>query len=149
MSQVIDVAVKENQQPMTYQVITTEPKICLDFVEGTTGSCSETCITGDVDGTEEVSIKAEEAIDMKDEMPEAVKCSPIKIENEGYKRPDPTHYPHSIQPLKMEPTEGSETSAALKLMPGKYPKEDIQQAADCLFLIIFIEKECVFLGGST
>jgi hypothetical protein len=44
----------------------------------------------------------------------------------GYKRPDPTHYPHSIQPLKMEPTEGSETSAALKLTPGKYPKEDIQ-----------------------
>jgi hypothetical protein len=27
----------------------------------------------------------------------------------------------------MEPTEGSETSAALKLTPGKYPKEDIQQ----------------------
>jgi hypothetical protein len=30
--------------------------------------------------------------------------------------------------LKMEPTEGSETSAALKLTPGKYPKEDIQQS---------------------
>jgi hypothetical protein len=27
----------------------------------------------------------------------------------------------------MEPTQGSETSAALKLTPGKYPKEDIQQ----------------------
>jgi hypothetical protein len=26
----------------------------------------------------------------------------------------------------MEPTEGSEMSAALKLTPGKYPKEDIQ-----------------------
>jgi hypothetical protein len=26
-------------------------------------------------------------------------------------------------------TEGSETSAALKLTPGKYPKEDIQQLA--------------------
>jgi hypothetical protein len=32
-----------------------------------------------------------------------------------------------IQPLKMEPTEGSETSAALKLTPGEYPKEDIQK----------------------
>jgi hypothetical protein len=57
-------------------------QICLDFVEGTTGSCSETCVTFDVDGTEEVSIKVEEAIDMKDEMPESVKCPPIKIENE-------------------------------------------------------------------
>jgi hypothetical protein len=28
----------------------------------------------------------------------------------------------------MEPTEGSETSAALKLTPGKYPKEDIQHS---------------------
>ena len=39
------------------------------------------------------------------------------------------HYPHSIlyiQPLKMEPTEGSETSADLKLTPGKYPKQHIQ-----------------------
>jgi len=30
--------------------------------------------------------------------------------------------------LKMEPTEGSETSAALKLTPGIYPKEDIQHS---------------------
>jgi hypothetical protein len=35
---------------------------------------------------------------------------------------------HYIQLLKMEPTEGSETSAALKLTPGKYPKEDIQHS---------------------
>jgi hypothetical protein len=28
----------------------------------------------------------------------------------------------------MEPTEGSETSAALKLTPRKYPKEDIQHS---------------------
>jgi hypothetical protein len=40
-------------------------QICLDFVEGTTGSCIETCVTCDVDGTEEVSIKFEEAIDIK------------------------------------------------------------------------------------
>jgi hypothetical protein len=57
-------------------------QICLDFVEGTTGSWSETCVTGDVDGTEEISIKIEEAIDIKDEMPEAVKCSAIKAEDE-------------------------------------------------------------------
>jgi hypothetical protein len=33
-----------------------------------------------------------------------------------------------IQPLNMERTEGSETSAALKLTPGIYPKEDIQHS---------------------
>jgi hypothetical protein len=31
-----------------------------------------------------------------------------------------------IQPLKMDPTEGSETSVKLNLTPGKYPKENIQ-----------------------
>jgi hypothetical protein len=30
-----------------------------------------------------------------------------------------------IQPLKMDLTEGSETSAKLNLTPGKYPKENI------------------------
>jgi hypothetical protein len=29
------------------------------------------------------------------------------------------------EPLKMDPTEGSETSAKLNLTPGKYPKENI------------------------
>ena len=32
----------------------------------------------------------------------------------------------SIQPLKMELTEGSETSANYNLTPGRYPKEHIQ-----------------------
>jgi hypothetical protein len=31
-----------------------------------------------------------------------------------------------IQPLKMDLTEGSETSAKLNLTPGKYPNENIQ-----------------------
>jgi hypothetical protein len=31
-----------------------------------------------------------------------------------------------IQPLKMDLTEGSETSAKHNLTPGKYPKEHIQ-----------------------
>jgi hypothetical protein len=31
------------------------------------------------------------------------------------------------QPLKMDLTEGSETSAKLNLTPGKYPKENIQE----------------------
>ena len=52
------------------------------FVDCGTGSYSETCVTCDVDGTEEVSIKVEEAIDIKNEMPEAIKCPPIKTEIE-------------------------------------------------------------------
>jgi hypothetical protein len=37
-------------------------------VEGETGSCSQTVVKCDVDGTEEVSIKVEESIDIKDEI---------------------------------------------------------------------------------
>ena len=55
---------------------------CMCFVEGGTGSCSETCVTCDVGGTEEVGINVEEDIDIKDEMPEAISFPPIKTENE-------------------------------------------------------------------
>jgi len=51
-------------------------------VEGETGSCSETCVKCDVDGTEKVSIKVEEAVDIKDEIPEAITFPSIKTENE-------------------------------------------------------------------
>ena len=54
----------------------------LGFVDGETGSCSETRVTCDVVGTEEVIIKFEEDIDIKNEMPEAIKFPPIKTENE-------------------------------------------------------------------
>jgi hypothetical protein len=36
------------------------------------------------------------------------------------------HPPSTSQPLKMELTEGSETSANYNLTPGKHPKEQIQ-----------------------
>ncbi len=55
---------------------------CMCFVESGTGSCSETCVTCDVGGTEEVSINAEEAIVIKDEIPEAIKFPPSRTENE-------------------------------------------------------------------
>ena len=55
---------------------------CLGFVDGGTGSCSETCVTCDVDRSEEVIITVEEATDIKDKMPEAVKFPPIKTQNE-------------------------------------------------------------------
>jgi len=49
----------------------------MDFVEGETGSCSETCVM-----FEEVSIKVEEAIDIKTEIPEAESFPPINTEHE-------------------------------------------------------------------
>ena len=55
---------------------------CMGCVEGETGSCIETCVMCDVDGTEEVSIKREEAIDIKEEIPEAISFPPIKTERE-------------------------------------------------------------------
>ena len=69
---------------------------CMGFVEGETGSCSQTPVTCDVDGTgdvsikvedavyikDEVSIKVEEVIDIKDEIPEAATFPPIKTEHE-------------------------------------------------------------------
>ena len=69
---------------------------CMGFMEGETGSCSKACVTCDVDGTEEVcinfedaidikeevSFKVEETIDIKDEIPEAISFPPVKTEHE-------------------------------------------------------------------
>jgi len=55
---------------------------CLCFVEGAAGPFSDTCVTCGVDGTEEVSIKVEEASDIKLEIPEAVTFPSIKTESE-------------------------------------------------------------------
>ena len=55
---------------------------CFDFVDGGTGSCSQASVTCDIDGTEDFNIKVEEVIDIKDEMPEAIKCPPIQTEIE-------------------------------------------------------------------
>ena len=45
-----------------------------------------------------------------------------------------------IQPLKMELTQGSETSANYNLTPGKYPKEYIQY----LYIVFFLEIAAIF-----
>ena len=55
---------------------------CMCCVEGETGPCSEMCVTSDVDGTESVSIKVEEAINIKAEIPEALTFPSIKTEHE-------------------------------------------------------------------
>jgi len=55
---------------------------CMDCVEGETGSCSATCVQCAADGTEGVSIKIEEAIDIEDEIPEAISFPEIKTEPE-------------------------------------------------------------------
>jgi hypothetical protein len=67
----------------------------MDFEEGETGYCSETCLTCDVDGTEEFSVKDEDTVDIKeeasikfeavyikDEIPEAIISPPIRTEHE-------------------------------------------------------------------
>ena len=55
---------------------------CMGFVEDETGCCIETCVECDVGGTEEVSIKVEVAVDMEDEIPEAISFPPMKTEHE-------------------------------------------------------------------
>ena len=55
---------------------------CMGFVEDETGCCIEKCEMCDVDGTDEVSIKVEEAVDIKNEIPEAILVPPIKTEQE-------------------------------------------------------------------
>jgi len=56
----------------------------MDVVLGPTASYSATCLTcdDDDDGKEEVSMKVEDAIDIKGEIPEAISLSPIKTEQE-------------------------------------------------------------------
>jgi hypothetical protein len=54
----------------------------MGFVEDETGYYSETCVASDVDGIEEVYIKVEEAVDIKEENPETVTLSPIKPKHE-------------------------------------------------------------------
>ena len=53
-----------------------------DVLEGESGSYSETCVTGDDDGTEEVSIQAQEAIGIKEGIPEPITSPPIEAEQE-------------------------------------------------------------------
>jgi hypothetical protein len=54
----------------------------MDFVEGGPGSDVETCVMCGVDGTGEVSIKVEETVVVKDEIPEAEWFPPMKTEVE-------------------------------------------------------------------
>ena len=55
---------------------------CVCRVEGKPGPLFETCVMSDVDGIEELSIKVEEAIDTKDEIPEAIIFRPFKTDQE-------------------------------------------------------------------
>jgi len=55
---------------------------CVCCVEGETVSCSETCVTYDFDANGDVSIKVEDVLGIKDEIPEARTFPPIKPEQE-------------------------------------------------------------------
>jgi len=52
------------------------------FVEDATDPCNETGVKCEVDGVEEVSIKVEETIDIKVEIPEDLTLTSIKTELE-------------------------------------------------------------------
>jgi hypothetical protein len=54
----------------------------MGFVEGEGCSCNETGVECDVDATEEVSTEVDEAVYIKDEIPEAKMFPPIKTEQE-------------------------------------------------------------------
>ena len=54
----------------------------MDFVEGGTVSGTETFVMVHADRTEEVRIKVEEAIHIKDEIPEATSFPPVNTEHE-------------------------------------------------------------------
>jgi hypothetical protein len=71
---------------------------CWCFVEGETGSCRQTCV---MCGTEEVSIEDEEAIDIKDGIPEAISFPPIKTE-EAIDIKDEIPEAISLPPIKTE-----------------------------------------------
>jgi hypothetical protein len=68
---------------------------CMGLVEGETGSCSDTCVTGGVGRTGEGSIQVEETVAMRDEVSGAVKIPAIYAENEvrllGVHEMFPTH----------------------------------------------------------
>jgi len=53
----------------------------MDCVGCRTGSYSETCVQCGVDGTEEIGIK-QEAVDIEDEIPEAITFPSVKNEHE-------------------------------------------------------------------
>jgi uncharacterized protein YgiM (DUF1202 family) len=55
---------------------------CMGSMEDETGSCSETCVVYAFDGTEEISNKVEEELDIKDEIPESKTSPSIKTEHE-------------------------------------------------------------------
>jgi len=55
----------------------------VDFVEGETGSSGETCVTCDVDRTEEVFVKVEDPLYVENETPEAKSFPPVTTEHEG------------------------------------------------------------------
>jgi len=54
----------------------------MDVVEGETVYCSRTGVTYNDDRTEESSMKFEDALDIKNEIPEAITFTPVKTEQE-------------------------------------------------------------------
>jgi len=71
---------EEDQESMKIPEIKMEPKNCFGFVEGETCSYSETCVM--LVELKKSILKLKKAIDMKDEIPEAITFALIKTELE-------------------------------------------------------------------
>jgi hypothetical protein len=68
----------------------------MGFVEGETGYCSETCVTYD-DGTEEVSIKVEDPINIKEEVSIEFEAVCIKAEIQEVTSVPPIKTEHEVR----------------------------------------------------
>jgi hypothetical protein len=68
---------------------------CMGLVEGETGYCSDTCVTGGVVGTGDGNVQVEETVAIRGEISEAVKFPAINAEHEvrlqGLHEIFPTH----------------------------------------------------------
>jgi hypothetical protein len=99
---------------------------CMGFVESETGYCSETCVTCDVDGTEEVSIEVEEAMDIKEEVTIEVE-DPLGIKEEvSIKVADPLDIKEEVG-IKVEDAMDRKEEVSIKVEEAVDIKDDIPE----------------------
>jgi hypothetical protein len=73
---------------------------CMGLVEGETGSCRDTCLTGGVGGTREGSVQVKETVAVRSEISEAVKLPAINAEHEVRQQGVNEMFPsHAVRPF--------------------------------------------------
>jgi plasmid maintenance system antidote protein VapI len=96
-------------------------------VEGETGSCNETCVTCDVDGTEEVSIKFEDTIDIKEEVSMKVEDT-VDIKKEVSIKVNDTIDIKEEVSIKVEDTIDIKEEVSIKVEEAIDVKDEIPEA---------------------